>query len=135
MSTLRFQVLKALEKARDAVARGHPSLAVAFHYMRLTDKEWTEVDRAVDDVRFEPRPAPFILVPLLQRGEPPEVSELRELLEAAQRNSYLPWEDPGGFTRAECVALLSCAIARTKSLPVVGVGPLLPHLPLDRGRA
>jgi hypothetical protein len=135
VSTLRFMVLGALEKAREKVARGHPSLRVALHYMRLTDKEWAEVDRAVDDVRFEPRPAPFTLVPRLQRGESPEVSELRELLEAAQRNSYLPWEDPGGLTRAECVALLSCAISRTKALPVLGAGPLLPHLPIDRSRA
>jgi hypothetical protein len=50
---LRWEVLRGLEKAREHVARGHPSLHAALHSLRLTARAWAEVDRALDDVRFE----------------------------------------------------------------------------------
>ena len=50
---LRFEVLQALEKARQHVAHGHPSLKVALHFLRLTQRAWVEVDRALDAVRFD----------------------------------------------------------------------------------
>lgn len=129
MSALRHEVLTALEKARERVARGYPTLHAALWYLRLSDKAWAEVDKALDDVRFEPGPEPLDSAPERTRGEAPEVAELRDALAQARRNGHLHWEDPGGLTRAQCVGLLSRAIKRTKKLPVTSAGPLLPSLP------
>ena len=132
---LRFSVLQALEKAQQRVARGSPSLHAALHYLRLTDRAWAEVDRAIDDVRFEPGPAPFAWTRLQpERGESSALRELRTTLQSARENQWLPWDDPGGLSRAECVALLACAIERTRALPAVSAGPLFHHLPVTRER-
>lgn len=129
MSALRHAVLTALERAREAVARGRPSLRVALWYLRLDDRTWSEVDRALDDVRFEPGSEPLDFVPQRQRGESREVSELRDAMETARRNAWMIWEDPGGLTRTKCVGLLSRALERTKALPVTSQGTLFHHLP------
>jgi hypothetical protein len=129
MSALRHAVLTALGAARERVARGSPSLHAAIYYLRLADKAWAEVDRAIDDVRFEPGPEPLDVAAPRRRGEEPAVTELREALEAARHNTWLPWEDPGGLTRAQCVGLLTRAMERVKQLPTTAVGPLFPSLP------
>jgi hypothetical protein len=127
---LRFEVLRALELARERVAHGYPSLQAALHPMRLTPKAWAEVDRAVDDVRFDLGAAPSTEPPLRRPGESAEARKLREALAAAEANSHLPWEDPGGLNRVQLVAVLTCAFARVKALPVVSPGPLFHHLPI-----
>jgi len=129
---LRFAVLTALERARERVAHGHPSLCSALKYQRLSARAWAEVDRAVDDVRFELGPAPFAWAPRAARGEGPAHAQLRELLRVARENKRLPWEDPGGLCRERCVALLTCAIERTRALPAVSHGPMFHHLPITR---
>jgi hypothetical protein len=111
------------------VAHEHPSLQVAIRRQRLSDKAWEEVDRSIDDVRFEPGPEPLDEAPLRRRGENKAAGDFRDLLEAARKNTWLPWEDPGGLTRAQCVGLLTRAIERTKGLPVTSPGPMFHSLP------
>lgn len=120
----RFAVLRALERARERIARGHPSIACALKPERLTERAWVELDRTVDDVRWEPGPAPFLQVPPYRRGESFHLTELRELLQAARRNTYLAWEDPGGLTRPQAVAVLACALERLRAAPAKSPGPL-----------
>lgn len=130
---LRHAVMTALARARERVAHGAPSLAVALYYQELTERAWAQVDRAIDDVRFEPRPAPFAQAPAPRKGEGPEVAELRELLASSREVSWLPWEDPGGLTRAECVSLLTAAMLHAQAAPSVNYGPLFAGAALALG--
>jgi hypothetical protein len=120
----RWAVLRALERAAQRIAHGHPSIACALKPERLTERAWVDLDRTVDDVRWEPSPAPFIHVPPYRRGESFCLTELRELLQAARRNTAIPWEDPGGLTRAQAVAVLACALERVRAVPARSPGPL-----------
>ncbi|WP_225412040.1 hypothetical protein [Stigmatella hybrida] len=78
----------------------------------------------MDDVRWDPAPAPFLKVPPYARGESFHLTELRELLQAAKHNDYLAWEDPGGLNRAQAVAVLACTHARRLAAPAKSPGPL-----------
>ncbi|HVG57675.1 MAG TPA: hypothetical protein VNA24_03920 [Hyalangium sp.] len=133
---LRFEVLQALEKARQRVAHGTPTLKAAFHYQRLTTKAWVEVDRALDDVRFTVALEALVETALSQDAQSAEGRSLRDDLHAAENNARLPWSECDanreGLTRAQCVALLFIAREFLKNLPVTAAGPLLPHLPLTR---
>ncbi|HYI00802.1 hypothetical protein [Hyalangium sp.] len=93
-AALRFEVLQGLEKARQKVARGHPSLHAALHYLRLTARAWTEVGRAVDDVLFEVPAEHLEPAALSEGGQSAEGLRLRDDLKAAQHNAGLPWESP-----------------------------------------
>ncbi len=129
MSALRHAVITALERAREAVARGRPSLRVALWYQRLDDRASAEVDRAVDAIRFEPGREPLDVVPKRQPGESRETLELRDAMEMARRNAGMAWEDPEGLTRMQCVGLLSRALERVRRLPVNSQGPMFDSLP------
>ncbi|KFE60114.1 hypothetical protein [Hyalangium minutum] len=129
---LRWEVLRALDKAAEDVAHGHPSLQVAFHYLRLTKAAWAEVDKALDAVRFDVRAELLEEFALSEGGHSSEGQRLRDRLAVAEGNGHLPWESPEGHTRRQCVALLFIARELAKRLPVVGAGPLLPSLPLTR---
>ncbi|SEU36907.1 hypothetical protein [Stigmatella erecta] len=124
VESTRWAVLRALEKACARIAHGHPSIACALKPERLTERAWVDLDRTVDDVRWEPGPAPFLQVPPYRRGESFHLTELRELLQAARRNAFLAWEDPGGLTRAQAVAVLACALERVRAAPAKSPGPL-----------
>ena len=127
---LRFAVLQALERARQRVARGLPSLHAAWHYMRLSDSVWAEVDKAMDTVRFEV-PAELLTTAALSEGaKSAEGMRLRDELQAAERNARIPWESPEGLTRGQTVALLFIAQEFLRRLPAVSAGPLLPSLPI-----
>ncbi|MFL5344376.1 MAG: hypothetical protein ACJ8AT_06270 [Hyalangium sp.] len=128
---LRWEVLRALGQAMEGVAHGHPSLSTAFHYLRLTERAWVEVDRALDDVRFEVPAEQFVAVAESQGAQSAEGVQLREALHAARRNAGLPWESPESLTREQCVALLFIAREFLKRLPAVSAGPLLPSLPIS----
>jgi hypothetical protein len=130
MPALRFEVLQALERARDRVAHGSPTLHAALHYLRLTKRAWAEVDRALDEVRFEVPKEQLVAAARSEGGQSAEGLLLREHLEAAAKNAHVPWESPEGHTRAQCVALLFVAREFLKRLPVVSAGPLLPSLPI-----
>jgi hypothetical protein len=56
------------------------------------------------------------------------VRELRDAVATAKANARIPWEDPEGLTRAQCVVLLTIAFMRASELPVVSPGPLFQHL-------
>lgn len=127
---LRFEVLTGLEKARERVARGAPTLPVALHYLRLTPRAWAEVDRALDEVRFEVPAEQLEAVALSQGSQSAEGLRLRDDLETVRRNGRLPWESTEGHTRGQCVALLFIAREFLKRMPAVSAGPLLPSLPI-----
>jgi hypothetical protein len=121
----RWAVLRTLERAMEKVAHGAPTLRAALYLERLSDKEWSEVDRAIDDVRFEPGPAPFPMAPLFRPGESERISAFRDALRTAEKNSWIHWEDEtSGWSRARCVAALFCAIERVRSMPAASPGPL-----------
>jgi hypothetical protein len=135
-AALRFEVLQGLEKARQKVARGHPSLHAALHYLRLTARAWAEMDRALDDVRFEVPAEHLEAAALSEGGSSAEGLRLRDDLKAAQQNAGLPWESPEGHTRAQAVCLLFIAREFLRRMPVVGAGPRQPSLPLfDRSQS
>jgi hypothetical protein len=127
---LRFEVLKALLVARERVARGTPNLQTAIYYQKLTERGWAEVDRVIDGVRFDEGTNIPGEAPGPEPKEPPVVRELREAVTTAKRNTFIPWEDPEGLTRAQCVVLLTIAFMRASDLPVVSPGPLFQHLPI-----
>lgn len=127
---LRFEVLQALATARGKVAHGAPTLRAALHYLRLTERAWAEVDRALDEVRFEVTGAQLEAVALSEGGQSAEGRELRDEILTANRNVHLHWESAEGLTRAQCVALLFIAREFLKRMPVVSAGPLLPSLPI-----
>jgi hypothetical protein len=131
---LRWEVLTALAKARENVARGSPSVALALRYQRLTEKGRIEADKAIDDVRFEV-PGGELLATALQQPEGAARQELDDALRTAEANRSLIWEDGQGLTRAQAVALLHLAHAFAASLPVTSAGPLLPSLPLTRSQS
>ena len=64
---LRWEVLRALERAREDVAHGYPSLGTALRCRRLSERAQIEVDRAVDDVLFEV-PAEQLVAAALSEG-------------------------------------------------------------------
>jgi hypothetical protein len=128
-AALRFEVLQGLEKARQKVARGHPSIHAALHYLKLT-RAWAEVDRALDDVRFELPAEQLEPAALSEGGQSAEGLRLRDDLKVAQQNAGLPWESPEGHTRAQAVCLLFIAREFLRRMPVVNAGPRQPSLPL-----
>ena len=127
---LRFEVLQALERAQENVARGRPTLHSAFYLLDLSARAWAEVDKAMDDVRFEVPPEALEATALSAGAASSEGIRLRELLEAARRNVGVPWVDDQGLTRIQAVALLFIAREFAKRLPVVPAGELFPSLPI-----
>jgi hypothetical protein len=132
----RWAVLQALLRVRARVAHGDPSLTAALHYgcARLTERAWIETTRVLDAVLFDLAEVPTGEAPPPRRGESPEASEVRELLQVAKANAALPWESQEGFTREQLIAVLTLAVESVRNMPPNGLGPLFPSpLPiLDR---
>jgi len=123
----RWVVLQALLRVRERVAHGAPSLESARHYeRRLTDRQWVELGKALDAVRFDLPARVLDEAPARQPNEAPWVFEWRELLRAAHRNAHLPWEDADGLSRAQVVTLLTQASEHVRGMPATALGPLFP---------
>ena len=135
---LRHTLTGALEQLRTRVAGGWPSLHAAAKGLRLSEKARVELDKLLDEVRFdatrEQLARPF------GDGRPAPTREVvawREACASAARCMSPPsvgglgltgWEDVGGLTRPEAVGLLTLAIRRLARTPEVGAGPLFPGL-------
>lgn len=134
MAGVRWAALRALERARENVAHGHPSLAASLHYQRasLSDWAWAEADRAIDAVRFDVTAAQLEPAARSHGTESAEGLRLAEDLRVARRNAALPWEDPEGLSHVQCVALLFIARELVKRLPMAPQQALFPGLSTER---